>query len=161
MSKKKGNKVKKSKVKNIQFKDNNVSKRYPNGRTFFTDDIYLPDDKNKKTKSKSRNIVVVDSNRRDEFAVVSLTKKNEKWYPFKNGKTIYKAFKPFLEIEDNEGNAIKHNEKFKENPWVYDLDSSDVDYISSIVFEHSVQAPNNREKRDVLKSGNKKGKPKT
>ena len=53
----------------------NVSKRYPNGRTLKTKDKYLPIDRNgKSTDPKDeRWVAVIDSNRKDELAVVRLT----------------------------------------------------------------------------------------
>ena len=53
----------------------NVSKRYPNGRTLKTQDRYLPVSKNgiSDNPKAQRRVAIVDSNRYDELAVVRLT----------------------------------------------------------------------------------------
>ena len=67
-------KKKSGKPKNIQV-DKNVSKRYPNGRTIKTADKYLPIGKHGESDNAKgqRRVVIVDSNRYDELAVVRLT----------------------------------------------------------------------------------------
>ena len=168
------NKKKKSgKPKKTQT-DNNVSKRYPNGRTIRTADKYLPLDKRGKSDDPKaqRRIVIVDSNRYDELAVVRLTTrkqpnttelKGRKRRKQGNGKTTY--FKHFVEIADNENNPIKiDGKKFIENPWAYDLDKSEVEYIRNGVFTGKRQSAENKKKIADLKASdgkhNKKGKKK-
>ena len=151
------------KKKNKKKSDKNVSKRYPNGRTIKTQDKYLPTDKkgnSAKLKTK-RRVVVVDSNRYDELAVVRLTTQNQpnttelRTYKKGNGKTTY--FKHFVEIMDDEGNPIKiDGKKFIENPWAWDLSNSEMNEVYNAVFKHSQQAGTNIDKIKRLKSREKK-----
>lgn len=57
----------------------NVSKRYPNGRTLTTEDKYLPISKRGKSTDpkEERWVAIIDSNKKDELAVVRLTKQNQ------------------------------------------------------------------------------------
>ena len=135
------------KKRNKKKSDKNVSKRYPNGRTIKTQDKYLPTDKKgKSTKPKTkRRVVVVDSNRYDELAVVRLTTQNQpnttelRTYKKGNGKTTY--FKHFVEIMDDEGNPIKiDGKKFIENPWAWDLSADEIEYVRRGVFEGKRQS---------------------
>lgn len=156
------------KKKNTKKSDKNVSKRYPNGRTIKTQDKYLPTDKKgKSTKPKTkRRVVVVDSNRYDELAVVRLTTQNQpnttelRTYKKGNGKTTY--FKHFVEIMDDEGNPIKiDGKKFIENPWAWDLSADEIEYVRRGVFEGKRQSDDNKKKIAALKtSDGKKGKKK-
>lgn len=156
------------KKKNTKKSDKNVSKRYPNGRTIKTQDKYLPTDKKgKSTKQKTkRRVVVVDSNRYDELAVVRLTTQNQpnttelRTYKKGNGKTTY--FKHFVEIMDDEGNPIKiDGKKFIENPWAWDLSADEIEYVRRGVFEGKRQSDDNKKKIAALKtSDGKKGKKK-
>lgn len=156
------------KKRNKKKSDKNVSKRYPNGRTIKTQDKYLPTDKKgKSTKPKTkRRVVVVDSNRYDELAVVRLTTQNQpnttelRTYKKGNGKTTY--FKHFVEIMDDEGNPIKiDGKKFIENPWAWDLSADEIEYVRRGVFEGKRQSDDNKKKIAALKtSDGKKGKKK-
>lgn len=156
------------KKKNTKKSDKNVSKRYPNGRTIKTQDKYLPTDKkgnSAKPKTK-RRVVVVDSNRYDELAVVRLTTQNQpnttelRTYKKGNGKTTY--FKHFVEIMDDEGNPIKiDGKKFIENPWTWDLSADEIEYVRRGLFEGKRQSDDNKKKIAALKtSDGKKGKKK-
>lgn len=156
------------KKKNKKKSDKNISKRYPNGRTIKTQDKYLPTDKkgnSAKLKTK-RRVVVVDSNRYDELAVVRLTTQNQpnttelRTYKKGNGKTTY--FKHFVEIMDDEGNPIKiDGKKFIENPWAWDLSTDEIEYVRRGVFEGKRQSDDNKKKIAALKtSDGKKGKKK-
>ncbi len=151
------------KKKNTKKSDKNVSKRYPNGRTIKTQDKYLPTDKKgKSTKPKTkRRVVVVDSNRYDELAVVRLTTQNQpnttelRTYKKGNGKTTY--FKHFVEIMDDEGIPIKiDGKKFIENPWAWDLSADEVKTIQNTVYHRVLQSKSNNDKIKSLKSRGKK-----
>lgn len=151
------------KKKNTKKSDKNVSKRYPNGRTIKTQDKYLPTDKKgKSTKPKTkRRVVVVDSNRYDELAVVRLTTQNQpnttelRTYKKGNGKTTY--FKHFVEIMDDEGIPIKiDGKKFIENPWAWDLSADEVKTIQNTVYHRVLQSKSNNDKIKRLKSRGKK-----
>ncbi len=156
------------KKKNKKKSDKNISKRYSNGRTIKTQDKYLPTDKKgKSTKPKTkRRVVVIDSNRYDELAVVRLTTQNQpnttelRTYKKGNGKTTY--FKHFVEIMDDEGNPIKiDGKKFIENPWAWDLSADEIEYVRRGVFEGKRQSDDNKKKIAALKaSDGKKGKKK-
>ena len=144
----------------------NVSSRYPNGRTLKTQDKYLPEGKGGKSENPkaSRRVVVIDSNKKDELAVVKLTtstQPNTSPLPsYKQGNGKPARFKHFVETQDNEGKPIKvDGEKFKENPWAYDLNTSEVTHIKKVVLEETRQSKTNKEKIAALKkSGNKKDK---
>lgn len=146
----------------------NVSSRYPNGRTLKTQDKYLPEGKGGKSENPkaSRRVVVIDSNKKDELAVVKLTtskQPNTSPLPsYKQGNGKQTRFKHFVETQDNEGKPIKvDGEKFKENPWAYDLTPRQVQEVKKQVLEHTAQAQENKKKLAALKkSGNKKDKKK-
>lgn len=113
--KSKNNNKTKGRFINVEFGKDNISKRYPNGRTFQTQDRFLPIDKKGKSDNKKEDprVIVIDSNRNDELAVVRFTSqknKNSSSLPEKRDKTKNEEksyFKHFIEIEDDEGNPIK------------------------------------------------------
>lgn len=155
-------------TKPVKKPEANVSMRYPKGRTLKTQDKYLPESKGgKPDKPKaSRRAVVIDSNRKDELAVVKLTtskQPNTSPLPsYKQGNGKPTQFKHFVETQDNEGNPIKvDGKKFKENPWAYDLSASEVNHVRKVVLEETRQSKTNKEKIAALKkNGDKKGKKK-
>lgn len=89
----------------------------PWGRTLTTKDSFLG---RQKTKScKTRPVVVVDTNNED-LAVVPLSSKKganrTELKGYRNPRTKQKTYyKHYLEIEDNEGQPIRVNKKFREN----------------------------------------------
>ena len=122
----------------------NKKKAVPTGRTLTTRDNYLG--KEQKSKKK-RPLVVIETNKRNELAVVPMSSRQGKHRTllkaYQDGKSY---FKHFVEIEDNEGNPIKVGKKFKENPLRQDLSQRDVLKIRDKVFNHSSPAPENRKK---------------
>lgn len=58
-------------------------------------------------KGNYRKVVVVDSNRNDDLAVVKLYSKSGKELPSKKSR-----YKPFVETKDNNGNNIRVSGKF-------------------------------------------------
>ena len=116
----------------------NVSQKIPNGRTLQTRDEFLASGKGYKkpgyeNKGYYRKVVVVDSNRDNELAVVKLTTKGKhKLRNYKQGKSSYKAF---IETKDDKNNPIVLGKKFRENSKKYDVSFSDVTEIkkSSLV----------------------------
>ena len=146
----------------------NVSKRYPNGRTLKTQDRYLPVSKNgiSDNPKAQRRVTIVDSNRYDELAVVRLTTQRQAntsllaGYKQGNGKATH--FKHFVEIMDDEGNPIKvDGKKFIENPWDYDLTPKQIEYVRRGVLSGKQQSQENNKKIAALKSSDgKKGKKK-
>ena len=138
------------------------AKRTPNGRTLKTKDEYLPQEKGKVKELKDKRwVAVIDSNKKNELAVVRLTdeeQKNTTALPtYKKGNNRDTYFKHFVETEDNEGNPIKatKNGKFQENPAKYDLSAEEVSKIRSKVYRHSKQATSNQDKINKLKEDDK------
>ena len=110
------------------------SKFVPWGRTLITKDNFLG--KQKTGSKKTRPVVVVDNNERNELAVVPLSSKNganrTRLKNYLQGKSYYKHF---LEIEDNEGKPIKVNDKFRENHKNMDVSHKDVELIRNTLFK--------------------------
>lgn len=115
-------------------------KRTPWGRTLTTNDKFLG--KPKTTSNKTRPVVVVDNNAKNELAVVPLSSKNginrTELKGYKNPKNHKKTYyKHFLEIEDNEGKPIMVNEKFRENHKNMDISHEDIEAIRETIFTKS------------------------
>lgn len=105
------------------------NKFVPWGRTLTTNDKYLG--KQKTSSNKTRPVVVVDNNKNNELAVVPLSSKKganrTELKAHQNKKTKQKTYyKHFFEIEDDEGQPIKVNEKFRENHKNMDISREDV-----------------------------------
>lgn len=122
------------------------NKSVPVGRTLLTNDNYL--ESGKKTGSKKEHgAVVIETNKRNELAIVSLS-----GHPGKN-KTRLKNyqqggsyFKHFVEVKDDEGNPIVINHKFRENHKNQDVSKEDVENIRDRVFSHAKQSLENLNK---------------
>ena len=90
-------------------KRKNVSSKVPNGRTIQTRDEYFFGASNYQKKGYEnrklyRRAVVVDSNSRDELAVVKLHgNKGKILDSYQKGKSGYK---PYIETQDNYGNPM-------------------------------------------------------
>ena len=108
-------------------------KYVPWGRTLTTKDNYLG--KQKTGSKKTRPVVVVDNNTRNESAVFPLSSRKganrTKLRNYQQGRSYYKHY---LEIEDNEGKPIKVNNKFRENHKNMDLSREDVLDIRQNIF---------------------------
>lgn len=120
--------------------------KVPQGRTITTRDNYLGDG-GKTGSTKERPVVVIETNDKNELAVVPLSSRNG------NNRTLLKNyeqgqsyFKHFVEIEDDEGNPIVVNEKFRENHPNLDVSRQDVDAIIDKVLNHSRPMQANQEK---------------
>lgn len=131
--------------------------RTPNGRTLKTKDEYLPKRDSKVQKLKGRRwVVVVESNKRNELAVVRLTGENQKnttlLPDYKKGNQKDTYFKHFVETKDNRGNPIKATRtgKFQENPPQYDLSKRELDKVKDKVLNHTKQSSENRRKLEEL-----------
>ncbi len=126
------------------------NKYVPWGRTLTTKDNYLG--KQKTGSKKTRPVVVVDNNSRNELAVVPLSsKKGANRTRLKNylqGKSYYKHY---LEIEDNEGKPIKVNNKFRENHKNMDVSHKDVELIRNTLFKKSKTKQYNLKQFDKFK----------
>lgn len=142
-------------------KNKNVSKRYPNGRTLKTKDKYLPIVKDKKSDNPKdeRWVAIIDSNRKDELAVVRLTKQNQPntthLPTYKKGNGQRSFFKHFVEIVDDAGDPIKvDGRKFQENPREFDLNAEQLATVKSKVIDHCRQSSENKKKiADLKKNG--------
>ncbi len=137
----------------------NVSKKIKNGTTLQTRDEYLGYSNYKNAghlnpRDLYRKVVVVDSNKRDELAVVKLTTKGSNTLPnYKKGKSTYK---PIVETHSN-GKKIKIDKlKFVANKSKDDVSINDVNVMKKKIFKNSKLAETNRNKVRSLK-GRKKG----
>lgn len=93
-------------------KNKNVSKNVKNGTILQTRDEYLHKQGNYRKqgyekKGNYRKVVVVDSNRRDDLAIVKLYSKSGEELEGTNSR-----YKPFIEILDNENKRIRTGKKF-------------------------------------------------
>lgn len=131
-----------------------ASGRVPQGRTLTTHDKYL--DKKAKQPEKERPVVVIETNARNDLAVVQLTsragKDRTRLPNYQQGQS---RFKHYVEIMDDEGNPIRVNKKFKENHPNMDVSREDVKKIKDKVLSKSKPAPANRKKMDKFRG--KKG----
>lgn len=134
----------------------NVSLKTPNGRTIQTRDEYFEGQKNYRKlgyekKGLYRKAVVVDSNRKDELAVVKLTtSKKGKSLDYKEGKSKYR---PFVLTKDDKGKPIKLGSKFVKNSPKADVSKKEVNKIKKDLFRgKSVKtSKDNRKKVRELK----------
>ena len=135
------------------------SDRLPNGRTMQTYDDYI--EGNHGAEHKERRVVIIDGNKRKEYAIVPLTSQKTPNtsplhdYASPNGKKTH--FRHFVATADDEGRPIKEGKKFKENPRALDVGANDLHRIKSKTLKHSKQAQTNQKKIDKLKG--KKEKP--
>ena len=125
----------------------------PWGRTLTTNDNYLG--KQKTGSKKTRPVVVVDTHN-ENLAVVPLSsKKGENRTELKgyqNKKTKQKTYyKHYLEIEDNEGQPIRVNEKFRENHKNMDISHKDVELIRDTLFKKARTKQYNLKQFDKFK----------
>ena len=124
--------MKKRKQRKSPPKRKNVSQTIPNGRTLQTRDEFLESGKNYfkpgyNQKGLYRKVVVIDTNRNNELAVVKLTTKGKHKLPnYQKGKS---SFKPIIETKDNKNNPIVLGSKFKEHSPKQDLDKKDITKI--------------------------------
>lgn len=136
-------------------KSRTASGLVPKGRTLSTYDNYLTGSKT--GSKKERPLVVIESNTKEELAVVPLSSK-----PGKNKTQLKKYqqgqsyFKHHIEIKDNEGLPIKVNKKFRENHPNMDVSRSDTDKIIDKVLNHSTPSPENRKKIKEFRENGKK-----
>lgn len=134
----------------------NISKKVPNGRTLQTRDEFLASGRGKKNIKPEhpnshdlyRRVGVVDSNSKDELAIIKLgTKGRHSLEDYLKGKSRYNAY---IEIEDNKGNKIKiDGVRFVENSRKRDLSKKQV-------LNMKKNALKNSETSNTLKRSNKK-----
>ena len=131
-----------------------ASGRVPQGRTLTTHDKYL--DKRARQPEKKRPVVVIETNARNDLAVVQLSSRDGKDRTrLKNYQQGQSYFKHYVEIMDDEGNPIRVNKKFQENHPNMDVSGEDVEKIKDKVLSRSKPAPDNRKKMDKFRG--KKG----
>lgn len=133
----------------------NVSQTIPNGRTLQTRDDFFENQGHYKKpgyekKGLYRKVVVVDSNKDDELAVVKLTtsKRGRRIKDYKKGKSRYR---PYVETKDDKGRPIKLSGKFVENPPSADIPPKSVAKIKKSTFKSEKQSIQNRKKVRALK----------
>jgi hypothetical protein len=117
------------------------------GRTLTTHDNFLPENKNHSTKT--RPVVVIETNDKNELAVVPLSKspgKNKT--PLKGYQKGESYFRHYVEIEDDEGNPIVVNDKFRANHKNMDVPPNLIEKIKDKIFHHSMTSSRNRKKID-------------
>lgn len=125
------------------------------GRTYYTNDKFLPHSDN--NAYKNVNIVSIEYDKQGNMIGVRLTgQKTNNNSPLKHH--TYKGFKHFIEIEDIDGKPIRKGKRFKENSQDYDLTPKQVDYISNIVYRHSKQSQRNIKLREKFRNRNFKHK---
>lgn len=141
----------------------NISKKVPNGRTLQTRDEFLSSGKGKSNIKPDhpnkhdlyRRVGVVDSNNKDELAIVKLgTKGRHTLEDYLDGKSSYNAY---IEIEDNKGNRIKiDGVRFVENPKERDLSKKQVANMRENALKNKETSirlrKDNKEKLHKLKS---------
>lgn len=137
-------------------KRKNVSQKIPNGRTLQTRDEHFEGQKNYRkpgyeNKGDYRRVVVVDSNRDDELAVIKLTtsKKGQRLESYQKGKSHYR---PYVETKDEKGNPIKVGENFKINKSSKDVPAKEISKMKKEAFKTARQAPKNRKRVRKLKN---------
>lgn len=129
--------------------------RVPQGRTLKTHDNYLSSGK-KTGSTKERPVVVIEANSRNDLAVVPLSsRKGKNRTQLKNYQQGQSYFKHYVEIQDDEGEPIRVNKKFKENHPNMDVSALDVMRITDKVLNKSQPAQENRKKMEKFR-GNKK-----
>lgn len=127
-----------------------ASGKVPQGRTLTTRDKYL----NHKAKQpeKERPVVVIETNSRNDLAVVQLSSRNGRNRTrLKNYQQGQSYFKHYVEVMDDEGNPIRVNQKFKENHPNMDVSSDDVEKIKEKVLYKSQPATENRKKMNKFR----------
>lgn len=136
--------------KAAQNKGRTASGKVPQGRTLTTHDKYL--DRKAKQPKKERPVVVIEANENNDLAVVQLsTRTGKDRTRLKNYQQGQSYFKHYVEIEDDEGNPIRVNEKFRENHPNMDVSREDVKRIKDKVLGNSRPAAANRDKMDKFR----------
>lgn len=130
----------------------NISQKIPNGTTFQTrDEYFLGQESYRKPgyedKGFYRKIVVVDSNRNDDFAVVKLGTSNGKRLPgYQKGKSRYR---PIVLTKDDDGNFIREGSKFLRNKPKQRMSNRDVQGIKRDLFAGQYKRMNKKRLREL------------
>lgn len=130
-------------------KRKNVSQNIPNGTILQTRDEYLCGQKNYRkpgyaNKGNYRKVVVIDSNRNNDVAIVKLYSHSGKELPSKKSR-----YKPFVETLDDNHQRIKVSRKFVPNG--QKLDKTDVLTIKKDSFTSPTVRHKNKKKVRKIK----------
>lgn len=132
------------------YKVRTASGKVPQGRTLTTRDKYL--DRKAKEPEKKRPVVVIETNARNDLAVVQLSTRDGKdrtrLKKYQQGQSY---FKHYVEIMDDEGNPIRVNRKFAENHSNMDVSREEVKRIKDKVLGKSKPALENRRKMEIFR----------
>ena len=121
--------------------------KIPKGRTLSTHDKYLPKNKHSIEQKDNRPLIVIETNKNNDLAVVPTSSRQGKNRThIKNYQQGQTYFKHFVEIEDDEGKPIRINDKFRENHPNMDVSEEDIERIRKKVLKNSAQAVENQEK---------------
>ena len=101
-------------------------------------------------KANYRKVVVVDSNREDELAVVKLTT-SDKGILLPNYKKGKSKYRPYILTKDEKGQPIKPGRKFVDNPSSEDVSSTDVNIIKKDCISNKITGHENRNRLKKLK----------
>ena len=105
----------------------------------------MPYKENKRPNSKSRPVIVVDKNKQEELMIVPVSTQKTRNTRYYNKHGI-KYYRNVIEIDDNEGQPIKLNDKFKITDKSTKIPEEDVLIIKDNVINHSRFASENRKK---------------
>lgn len=109
------------KIKN----NKNISRKIPNGTVILTRDEFFEDnnnyikDKYKQNRKYYREATVIDSNRRNELAIIK--HQSSGLFSVKNNVGQLRKYNTYIKIKDNNGNPIKLGIKFIRGPKKYDV----------------------------------------
>lgn len=143
----------------IKNKSSKTDKKKPIniGQTLESNDLYLPYKENKKPKSKSRPVIVVDKNKKEEFVVIPGSTQETK-NTTKYGKYGIDYYRHNIEIEDNEGKPITLNTKFQITKKSTILPEKEATKIYDKVLNHTKFSSENKKKIEQFKNKHKKSK---
>lgn len=150
-------KVRKAQAKKTINNRFNNSGKLPIGQTLETNDLFLPYKKTRVPNSKTRPVIIIDKNEKEEYAVVpgSTRKTSNTTYYNKHG---IKYFRHNLEVEDNEGKPIKQNSKFKQTERTTKIPTKEANILKDEVINHTRFSSENRKKYETFKNRHKKSK---
>ena len=125
-------------VRNSKIPNENLSNdKIPIGRTvsIYDADMY----KNPSDPTKKRTHVIIEKNSSNQLAVVPFSSKNNKHNihlkNYLDGKTYVK---PYIEVEDKEGNPLIIGDKIQANHKNQDVSKTDIKYIKYRLLNKSV-----------------------
>jgi hypothetical protein len=147
-------------------KNKNKSKTIKNGTTLQTRDEFLYSGKDYagkpgyESRGLYRRVVVVDSEKTDNLAVVKLLGADKAGKPKKNKVTPLphyqkggSVFRPFIETHDNTNNPIRIGEKFTRNRTKHNMSKHDTNSIKIACFRKAPKSirKDNRKKAQRMK----------